>query len=164
MDVDVCRRPITDDEIPALLELGRVLRHWRLRAGMTQARLADVLAMDPNHLWRVERGRRRTRESTLTHIAVALADATRRTADPLDAVEVLAALLDAGADVLAPETARSERSIPRKRKRRTRANLRHDLAMIIEMTGGDPSQVKGGPELYLRRRVDAACDVLLTSP
>ena len=157
MTVDPCRRPITANEVPHLLELGRTLRDWRARAGMTQRALADALAMNHVHVWRIEKGRRRTRASTLTHIALALADATRRSASPLDAVEILTAFLEAGGEAIAPDTAKSERSVQRKRKRRTRENLKHDLAMIRSLVDGpNAERVHGGPEHKLRERIDAA--------
>jgi transcriptional regulator with XRE-family HTH domain len=154
---DKCRRPITADEVPYLLDLGRTLRYWRTAADMTQAALADALAMSAVHVWRIEHGRRRTRRSTLTHIALALADASRRAGRTLDAVDVLSAFLEAGGPAIAPESPKSERSVERKQKRRVRENLKHDLVAIVERVDGPAAALlTGGPEMYLRRRVDAA--------
>lgn len=150
-------RVVTDDEVPKLIELGQRLRYWRLQAGITQAALADALAMHRVHMSRIERGRRRTRQSTLTHIAIALVEAGRRSGHPLDAVEILTDLLDAGGEAIAPESNRSEWSVQRKRKRRVRENLKHDTAMILELVGAtDELPVQGGPELFLRRRANDA--------
>lgn len=160
-DRDPCRRPITDEERPHLLELGRRLRYWRQRAGLTQAALADALAMAELHIWRIEKARRRTRRSTLREIAAVIASSCRQRGDGVNAADVLAEFLTAGGPGIAPESPKSDGSVRRKRKRRRRENLKHDLALIRQLVDGpDAEPVSGGPELFLRRRVNAAMDRL----
>lgn len=144
-----------------MVELGQRLRYWRERAGLTQAALADALAMAKLHIWRIEKARRRTRRSTLREIAAVIADSCRRRGDRVNAADVLAEFLDAGGLAIAPESKKSEGSVRRKRKRRTKANLRHDLELVRQLVDGpDAEPVSGGPELFLRRRVNAALDRL----
>lgn len=142
--------------MPLLLDLGRTLAGWRQEAGLTQAALADALALDRVHLWRLEKGRRRTRASTLEEIARVLGKPSG-----VPAVEIFDSLIDAAGAAIAPESAKSEGSIRRKRKRRRKAALRQDLQAIrVLVEGPDAPPVGGGPELFLRRRVYAAIDSL----
>lgn len=159
LERDRCRRPIEASEVPHLLELGRSLRSWRQLVRLTQTALADELAMDPNHVWRLEAGRRRTRASTVEAIADVIAAAGRRAGVDVDRTEVRRSLIAAAGPALAPESAKSATSIDRKRKRRRRANLRHDIALVRSVVDGENAEpVRGGPELFLRRRLMAELD------
>lgn len=150
--IDSCRRPITPDEAPYLAALGRVLRSWRTRAGLTQTELADRLAMSRVHVYRLEAGRRRTRQSTLEHIAHAIAWECRRRGHDVASRQVLSELLTAGGSAVAPETARSAGSVERKLGRRRREALRADLRGVAEMLGRTIET--SGPEYLLRRRLN----------
>lgn len=159
---DRCRRPIEANEVPFLLDLGQTLQHWRRRAGMTQSALAESVAMSDRHIWRLEHGRRRTRSSTLDGIARAIAVTGRRNgAIDVPSDVILDALVAAAGPTLAPETSKSVTSIERKRKRRRKADLRHDLTLIRAIVDGpDAEPVGGGPLLFLARRTHAALDAL----
>lgn len=143
---------VTVDEAPYTRRLGQLLRLLRHAAGMTQRELADNLALGRSTLTMLELGRRRTRLSTLREIAAVLAPLVGR-----DCEVVLAALVQAAGPALAAESARSEGSIARKRKRKAREDLKHDIAMVRRVAK-DSTPVEGGPRFMLRRRLNAELD------
>lgn len=65
-------REIEDFEKPHLRALGSALRSLRQHAGLTQAAVADLTGMSPHTISRIERGRDRTRRSTLARILAAM--------------------------------------------------------------------------------------------
>ena len=61
--------PVTADERPYVMALGRRLKAVREDAGWTRAQLADATGLNRKTIWRIEVGARRARVRTL---AVAL--------------------------------------------------------------------------------------------
>lgn len=111
-----CRRPISDSEIPYLVQLGRLLRELRTAAGLSQARLAKQAQLSSWTIGVLEHGSRRTRRSTLERIARALVKADSALGDPEELTERLAA---AGGPAIASESAYRDR-VERRRSRRKR--------------------------------------------
>ncbi|MGE5764121.1 MAG: helix-turn-helix domain-containing protein [Mycobacterium leprae] len=109
MTTRVCWRPIGEEEKSHLGALGRFLRATRHDAALTQAALARTAQIGERHVRDLERGTRRTRESTLGRLAAALtpSDAPPGTVDTLTAHMVAIA-----GPALAPESAFVERSAP----------------------------------------------------
>lgn len=63
--MSVLRRPITKDERPHVVAVGRRVRELRQAAGMTQVRLAALATISAGQVSAIERGASRTRRSTL---------------------------------------------------------------------------------------------------
>ena len=141
---------LTEAELPHAVRLAELLWALRMDARLTQVALAGYVGITNSMVCHLEHARRRTRRSTLREFARVLGPATGR-----DPSQVLAALVAAAGPALAAETARSEGSIARKRKRRRREALKHDLELLNRVLGDD-DPVKGGPEFMLRRRVNEA--------
>src|SRR6266576_3057441 len=97
-------------ERPALRALGRRVAELRRAAGLSQAGLARCAELHRATVWRIERGERRTRRSTLERIVAALGE-------PAEVVDDLVA---AAGDALAPESQHADR-VDRRRARRGRA-------------------------------------------
>lgn len=57
-------------------EFGKRVKEARLRAGMTQSRLAELVDVSVNHISAIERGVYETRIDTLRKIAIALGTTT----------------------------------------------------------------------------------------
>jgi transcriptional regulator with XRE-family HTH domain len=97
--VDPCRRPLEAWELPLLAALGERLRELREWAGLSQRLLGEAAELSADQVSRIERGRRRTRRSTLARLAGALAAHGR------DGDQVLAELLELVGSALAAESA-----------------------------------------------------------
>lgn len=69
----VCRRPITPDEVPYLERFGQVLQKLCRQAGLKQVEVAGGAQLSASHFWKLTRGLRRTRASTIARIANVLA-------------------------------------------------------------------------------------------
>jgi transcriptional regulator with XRE-family HTH domain len=108
-----CRRPIEDQERPALAALGSAIAGYRQSAGLSVRALATAAELSPSQMSRIERGLRRTRMSTLARIATALGD-------PSIAAD-LAAVAGIG---LAPESLYAERVARRRQRRHRKAHAR----------------------------------------
>jgi transcriptional regulator with XRE-family HTH domain len=113
-------RPIEPGEVPYLTQLGDHLRRLRLDAGLTQWAMADLAALAPRHIRRLERGDSRTRRSTLERIADALADVDP---DLGPAEQLLDRLVELAGPALAAESPYADR-IARRRARRLRKKER----------------------------------------
>lgn len=115
---DVCRRPIEVHERPFLIRLGQRLKALREEgnAPSSLALVGSLSEMQWRHLWRLERGYRRTRPSTLERIARALCTANPDLGDPVSLAEELVGL---AGPALAPESEYKDR-IDRRRRRRWR--------------------------------------------
>lgn len=142
------------EELPHAEQLGLVLRTLRHEAGLTLSGVASRVGLAVSTVCHLELGQRRTRVSTLREFALVLGPATGR-----DPSRLLAVLVDVAGPALAAETARSEGSIARKRKRRRREALKSDIA-AMRLAVGDDRPVEGGPEIRLRQRAMEAADVL----
>lgn len=70
-----------------LVVLGQALRVLRERAGITQARLATVLQMDPTYVSRIEHGRRGVQWLTVQRFLRALDVDLHQLADAMTEVE-----------------------------------------------------------------------------
>lgn len=70
--MDDCRRPIADEERPRLRVLGASVRGARTAVGLTQAELGEQAQLGARQVGHIERGTRRTRESTLARLAHAV--------------------------------------------------------------------------------------------
>jgi transcriptional regulator with XRE-family HTH domain len=70
-----------------LVALGQALRVLRERAGITQARLAIVLQMDPTYVSRIEHGRRGVQWLTVQRFLRALDVDLHQLADAMTEVE-----------------------------------------------------------------------------
>jgi transcriptional regulator with XRE-family HTH domain len=70
-----------------LVVLGQALRVLRERAGITQARLATVLQMDPTYVSRIEHGRRGVQWLTVQRFLRALDVDLHQLADAMKEVE-----------------------------------------------------------------------------
>lgn len=100
------RRPITHDELPHLLRLGRVVARLRHAAALSQTELAWGAGRSRRMVAHVELGTRRTRAGTLREIAAALVEVLPTLGD----IEELAAqLVELAGPALAPETRYPER-------------------------------------------------------
>lgn len=110
-----CRRPIELWEAPDLKRFGTALRAIRQAAGIRAQDLAARSEVSRVTLWRIEAGKRRTRESTIDRIAGALVGLAPWMGDP---VAVADNLIDLAGPVLAPESPFQDR-IERRRARRT---------------------------------------------
>lgn len=113
------RRPIDPSEYPHLEKFGQALRELRKRAGLTQEQLAFSAELTPAQVGRLERGERRTRETTISRIVLALVRADRSLGDPDDVISDLAALLG---PAMAPPT-RGERRERRRRDQRRMSRM-----------------------------------------
>ncbi|HEU5151104.1 MAG TPA: helix-turn-helix domain-containing protein [Iamia sp.] len=96
-----------------LLGLGRELRAIRAEAGLTLVAVSRLATITAGHLGALERGRRRTRRSTLERIVAVLVP------DELDREATVARLVEAAGPALAPESDFTER-VARRRARRER--------------------------------------------
>jgi transcriptional regulator with XRE-family HTH domain len=103
-------RAITDDEVPHLLRMGARLEQLRMAAGMSRRAVADATGMNPQSIFRIERGLRRTRRRTLYLLAGAVSE---------DAEAAAAELVRLAGPALAPESPWVHR-IERRRQRRLR--------------------------------------------
>src|SRR5688500_4315628 len=121
---------VTPAEEPHTEALGSRLRSLRVDAGLSRRELAALLCMSLSTIVNLEMGRRRTRRSTLCELVRVLAVLCGE-----DPQSLLAELVGLAGPALAAETKRSEGSIARKRARRTRENLKHDLALIYRIAG-----------------------------
>jgi transcriptional regulator with XRE-family HTH domain len=110
------RRPIRDDERPYLLAMGAALRAARVDAGLPVSQLSERCGVDRWHLDDLERGRRRTRASTLERICGAL------TAGDSERDQLHAQLVALAGPGLAPESQYADR-IARRRLRREAKKL-----------------------------------------
>jgi len=54
------------------LEIGKNIKHYRLKAGLSQVGLAEKSGIDPNTLARLERGEHRASSNSLEKLAKAL--------------------------------------------------------------------------------------------
>lgn len=104
------RRPLTDFERPFLQRMGRRLRKVREDAGYARRELSDPTALNPQTIYRIELGLRRTRRSTLRVLAEVLVDHPEA---------LTAELVDLAGPALAAESPYAER-IARRRSRRLR--------------------------------------------
>lgn len=107
-------RPIEPEEVPFLREFGAILRGFRVHVGATQSMLGIEAQMHPMHVYRLERGARRTRLSTIWRLASALADFSD---GELDADDVAELLVEAVGPALAPES-KYEDVLAKRRARR----------------------------------------------
>lgn len=118
-------RPIADDERPHLDALGELVRALRHDAGLSQVELGRRAVLSGSQVSAIERGRHRTRRSTLERVVGVLFDDE-------DRVEVvLAELLEAVGPALAPESDYAER-VERRRIRRERKAIPQLIKMHRE--------------------------------
>ena len=110
------RRPIADDEVHLLEELGRAIAHVRGSAGLSRRALAEIALMHPTSIARIEYGTRRTRASTLKRIAGALA----AQCDDLDADSLVKSWVRLGGRAIAPESDYADRLELRRQSRVSR--------------------------------------------
>ena len=110
------RRPIADDEVHLLEELGRAIGQARGCAGRSRRALAESALMHPTSIARIEYGTRRTRASTLKRIAGALAVEC----DDLDADSLVESWVRLGGRVVAPESEYADRLELRRQTRVSR--------------------------------------------
>lgn len=54
------------------LEIGKRIKNYRLKAGLSQAGLAEIAGIQPNTLARLERGEHRISNTTIEKLAKAL--------------------------------------------------------------------------------------------
>ncbi len=102
-------RPIAPNEQSLFDRLGERLKSLRLDRGLSRQALADLTGLNPQTIYRIERGRRRTRSRTLGVIVSALGyDGQIRSE-----IEALAG------EALAPESTFAQR-VERRRHRRLR--------------------------------------------
>ena len=104
------RHPLSAEEIVRLERLGERLRAHRLAAGLTRTAMGLAADLNPQSVYRIEVGTRRTRKSTLRRIAAALDHEPERLVDEL---------VRLAGPSLAPESAYAER-VARRRGRRAR--------------------------------------------
>jgi transcriptional regulator with XRE-family HTH domain len=102
--------PVTVDEHPRLMVLGRRLKVAREDAGWTRAQLADATGLNRKTIWRIEVGARRTRVRTLALMAQLIVDSPE---------ELVRELIELGGSAIAPESPYVDR-IERRRLRRVR--------------------------------------------
>jgi transcriptional regulator with XRE-family HTH domain len=105
-------RPLAAEEIPHLVAMGEALRETRRRAGLTQQQVATLATVTGGHLSVIERGKARTRRSTLERLVAAMVPEV----EVAGLVEDLVGLVGPG---LAPESDYVER-LKRRRARRAR--------------------------------------------
>ena len=96
-----CRRPTEAWERPELKALGTAVRHLRLAAGLTRPQLANAAGVSATQVYRIERGTRRTRRSTLLRFSLAFCAAAPKLGDAERLVDDLVAL---AGNTLAPES------------------------------------------------------------
>lgn len=131
-----CRRPITSAEVPYLATAGARLRAARVESGLLIREVAERAAIGANHVSAIERGKRRTRRSTLARIVTVLVD------DDDNRRRLLAELVDLAGPALAPESAYQERVAKRRRERSLDAltpklaALRKDRALLLGIAAG----------------------------
>jgi transcriptional regulator with XRE-family HTH domain len=122
---DAGRRPVEPWEQPYLTELGLALRQLRVAASVSQAALAAAIGLSERSIRRLETGGRRTRQSTLARVAVAVA---HRLDQPAAASVLLSALVLIAGPALAPESAHAAR-VDGRRGRRTRRDARRPVTV-----------------------------------
>ena len=110
------RRPIADDEVQLLEELGRAIGQARGSAGLSRRALAESALMHPTSIARIEYGTRRTRSSTLKRIARALA----AECDDLDADALFKRWVRLGSRAIALESEYADRLDLRRQRRVSR--------------------------------------------
>lgn len=137
------RHPIEPLERPWLDDLGTLLRSARTAAGLSQASLAARACLSERSVRRLENGQRRTRASTLTRLAFAIAGP----GDPAPSADLLQMFLDSAGPALAPESEFSDRVDARRRRR----NARRGTRWITEHTI-TPTPVRGGTIQHHRHR------------
>jgi len=151
------RRPITEAERPHLAALGEHVRALRTEAGIHQHQAAALASLTAGHVSAIERGRRRTRRSTLARIVAALVPDEDRHEIVLDElVEVAGPALAAESDYLervARRRARRDRSAVKE----TRTIMRTTIAMLRREVD------RGGPHVEKRRRILAGLEADLAS-
>jgi transcriptional regulator with XRE-family HTH domain len=103
-------RPISVNEHSHLLQMGALLEQLRKAADMSRRDVAEATGMNPQSIYRIERGLRRTRRRTLRLLAEAVAH---------DRDAAAAELVRLAGPALAPESPWVER-IERRRARRLR--------------------------------------------
>ncbi|MCH7584193.1 MAG: helix-turn-helix domain-containing protein [Acidobacteria bacterium] len=121
------RRPIADDEVQLLEELGRAIGQARGCAGRSRRALAESALMHPTSIARIEYGTRRTRSSTLKRIARALA----AECDDLDPDALVESWLLLGGRAIAPESDYSDRIELRRQNRVSRKRSRESKAQEL---------------------------------
>jgi transcriptional regulator with XRE-family HTH domain len=123
---DPCRRPLQGWELSLLAALGERLRELREGCDLSQVELGERAQVSRDQVGRIERGRRRTRRSTLARLVGVLAD------QGLDGDRVLAELLELAGDAVAPESAFAgrveRRRVARFDRRRRQAAWRAEWA------------------------------------
>jgi transcriptional regulator with XRE-family HTH domain len=137
------RRPILEDEVAALEELGREVRRLRELAGMSRGSVAWATGLDQSTLWRIETGRRRTREVTLRRLVVALV-AARPELGEVDGL--VAELVRVAGGSLAPPSRyadRVERRLRRRLAKRERKRAR--IRGLLEALDGERTVHAGRP-------------------
>ena len=121
------RRPIADDEVQLLEELGRAIAHARVSVGLSRRALAEGALMHPTSIARIEYGTRRTRASTLKRIAGALAVEC----DDLDADSLVKGWVRLGGRAIAPESEYADRVELRRQSRVSRKRSRESRAQEL---------------------------------
>lgn len=116
--VSESRRPIRQEETFNLKQLGREVRAFRRRVGLSQQQLADRALLHKSALSWIETGQRRTRASTLRRIAQALVNSGAH----VDVEHLVSAFVDRAGDALAPESDYAER-VDRRRRERFRRQI-----------------------------------------
>jgi len=121
------RRPIADDEVPLLEELGRAIGQARVSAGLSRRALAESALMHPTSIARIEYGTRRTRASTLKRIAGALAAEL----NDLDEDALVKSWVRLGGRAIAPESEYAVRLEVRRQSRVSRNRSRESKAQEL---------------------------------
>lgn len=98
------RRPIGPEEAARLEELGRQIEGFRRRLGISRVDVAAGAGIGDSHLYRIERGLRRTRASTLRRVVEAVVErADPNDQEVIDIDVTVARLLVVAGDSIAPE-------------------------------------------------------------
>lgn len=117
------RRPLQDHEIPYLIGFGTLLGTMRRQAGITQANLARWAGLSETQVYRLERGVRRTRRSTIERMAwvISLGPDEDYVSPFGDPAVITGTLIRAIGPALAPESDHTDR-VTRRRALRERAH------------------------------------------
>lgn len=133
------RRPLEPVEVGHLVRFGRALAELRRQAGLSQAELAWKASTTETHVGRLERGERRTRASTLDHIALALVQSCPALGDPAALLDDLCALLGPALAAPTRREGKSAREIERRRRQRAE-RLKGWVAAEVEALANEKAE------------------------
>ncbi len=124
------QRPISREEVPHLLKLGRKVRSLRRSVLMTQDQLGRGAKISRQQVARIEAGTRRTRESTLRALAEVLTGS--RWFDLGCPEELTAELVRLAGPALAPESAYADKINERRQRRAERWDREERLQALLQ--------------------------------